>query len=124
MDDAQTQATLQTILRFHEPFSRGDVDAIMAATADDCTFENTYPPPDGMRVQGAAAIRAFWEAFFQASQNPRIEAEEIFACGDRGVMRWIYRWEDDDGAPHHIRGVDIFRIRNGQIAEKLSYVKG
>jgi len=29
-----------------------------------------------------------------------------------------------DGAPVHIRGVDLFRVRDGKVAEKLSYVKG
>ncbi|MBS1243923.1 MAG: hypothetical protein H6R41_460, partial [Deltaproteobacteria bacterium] len=24
----------------------------------------------------------------------------------------------------HIRGVDVFRVRDGKVAEKLSYVKG
>jgi len=30
----------------------------------------------------------------------------------------------DDGSPGHVRGVDVFRIRAGKIAEKRSYVKG
>ena len=29
-----------------------------------------------------------------------------------------------DGMPGHIRGVDVFRVRGGKVAEKLSYVKG
>jgi hypothetical protein len=38
---------------------------------------------------------------------------------DRVVQRWRYAWFDG-----HIRGVDVFRIRDGLVCEKLSYVKG
>jgi hypothetical protein len=39
-------------------------------------------------------------------------------------MRWTYSWVDPSGTPGHIRGVDVYRVRDGLIAEKLSYVKG
>jgi hypothetical protein len=39
-------------------------------------------------------------------------------------MRWRYSWVDIEGQKGHVRGVDIFRVRNGSIREKLSYVKG
>jgi ketosteroid isomerase-like protein len=29
-----------------------------------------------------------------------------------------------DGQPWHLRGVDVFRVRDGKVAEKLAYVKG
>ena len=52
------------------------------------------------------------------------ETEELFVVDDRCTARWTYRYSGADGAPHHIRGVDVFRVRNGKVAEKLSYVKG
>jgi hypothetical protein len=39
-------------------------------------------------------------------------------------MRWTYHWKNTQGGEGHIRGVDIYRIENKRIAEKLSYVKG
>ncbi len=69
-------------------------------------------------------MRAFWEEFFRSSLEPKIEIEEIFAAGERCVMRWVYRWVDSRGKPGHIRGVDIYKITGDKIAEKLSYVKG
>ena len=35
------------------------------------------------------------------------------------VTRWRYYF---DGG--HVRGVDVFTVRDGRVAEKLSYVKG
>jgi ketosteroid isomerase-like protein len=121
--DAQTRATIDAVRRFDEAFGRHDVEAVMAAMTDDCVFENTYPPPDGQRHVGAAAVRAAWEDFFRSSPDAHFEAEETFASGDRCVVRWLYRWRNA-ASEGHIRGVDLFRVRDGKVAEKLSYVKG
>jgi hypothetical protein len=47
----------------------------------------------------------------------------MFAAGDRCVVRWRYDWVRE-GEAGHVRGVDLFRVREGKVAEKLSYVKG
>lgn len=51
------------------------------------------------------------------------DTEEMFAVGDRCVFRWNYRWVDEDGMPGHLRGIDVFRVRDGKVAEKLVYAK-
>jgi len=124
IEDKLTELTLEAVQSFNDAFNRHDVDAIMAAMTEDCVFENTYPPPDGERYEGQAAVRAFWERFFTSSPLATFETEETFACGDRCVVRWLYRWVERDGKPGHVRGVDVFRVRDGKVAEKLSYVKG
>jgi ketosteroid isomerase-like protein len=109
--------------RFNEAFNRHDVDAIMRSMTEDCVFENTRPAPDGTRIVGQSAVRAFWEEFFQRSPHARFETEELISSDDRCIVLWRYSWIRD-GAPGHVRGVDVFRIRDGKVAEKLSYVKG
>jgi ketosteroid isomerase-like protein len=121
--DLQSIAPLEAVRRFNEAFNRHDVDAVMAAMTVDCVFENTNPAPDGKRYHGQAEVRAFWEALFQSSPDALFEAEEIFAAGDRCVVRWVYR-KTKNGQPWHLRGVDLFRVRDGKVAEKLTYVKG
>jgi ketosteroid isomerase-like protein len=91
---------------------------------EDCVFENTCPAPDGERHVGQAAVRRVWERFFRESPAAAFEAEEVFAAGSRCVVRWLYRWRAADGGAGHVRGVDLFRVRDGKVAEKLSYVKG
>ncbi len=119
-----SQDTLTTIAAFNDACNRADVEAMMAVTAEDVIFENTWPPPDGTRTTGREAFRAFWVDFFRDSKNPRFEAEEVIPAGDRCVTRWIYRWDNADGTSGHVRGVDVFKVRDGKVAEKLSYVKG
>ena len=112
-------STEATITAFNEAFGHHDVDAVMALMTDDCIFENTLPPPDGERHVGQAAVRAFWARFFKDTPNATFDAEEIVVAGDRAVVRWRFDWGDG-----HIRGIDLFKVRDGKVAEKLSYVKG
>lgn len=113
-----TPAAVATVDRFNQAFAERDVDAVMAAMTPDCIFENTTPP-DGQRYQGVDAVRAAWEKLFAGSPEARFTVEETFAAGDRVVQRWRY-----DFTGGHVRGVDLLTVRNGLVAEKLSYVKG
>lgn len=122
-ENSATNLTLAAVERFNEAFNRHDADAVMKAMTDDCIFENTNPQPDGTRLVGAEAVGAYWKKFFAANPDAVFETEEIFAHGDRCVVRWIYR-KTKDGKPWHLRGVDVFKVRNGKVAEKLAYVKG
>ena len=113
---------LAVVERFNAAFNRHDVPAVMALMTPDCVFEGTSPP-DGGRYEGATAVRGAWVELFAGSPDARFEAEETIACGDRVVVRWCYRW-GPDGSGGHVRGVDVFRLAGGLVAEKLAYVKG
>lgn len=117
------QETLDAVDRFNTAFNNHDVDAVMEAMTEDCVFESTNPAPDGARVVGQAAVRTFWTQFFQANPDAFFEAEDVFASGNRCVVRWIYR-KTKNGEPWHLRGVDVFRVVDGKVAEKMAYVKG
>lgn len=118
------QDCVDLVVRFNDALNARDLDAMMRLMTPDCIFENTHPPPDGTRYDGQAAIREFWERFFAGAPETRIEVEEIFAADERVVMRWVYTWRGPLGEAARIRGIDLYRLRNGLIAEKLSYVKG
>jgi ketosteroid isomerase-like protein len=123
-ESSVTTETVNTIEQFNAAFNHRDVDGIMALMTHDCVFESTSPQPDGGRFQGQAAVRAVWEELFETSPHASFEIEEMFAVGDRCVVRWVYHWVGEDGKPGHVRGVDLFRVQDGKVAEKLSYVKG
>jgi ketosteroid isomerase-like protein len=112
-------STEDTVNAFNEAFGRHDVEAVMALMTDDCIFENTLPPPDGERFVGQAAVRRFWEKFFGDTPKAAFEAEEMVVAGDRAVVRWRFDWGDG-----HVRGIDLIKVRDGKVSEKLSYVKG
>ncbi|HEU4948049.1 MAG TPA: TIGR03086 family metal-binding protein [Kribbella sp.] len=105
-------------------FGSGDVDAIMAQMTPDCVFESTSPPPDGTRFVGADAVREQWRKLFEETAEAKFETEESVVLGERAIVRWRFSWVDPNGTPGHVRGVDVLRLRDGKVAEKLSYVKG
>ena len=122
--DAHWGPTHAGLIRFNQAFASRDVEAIMARMTDDCVFESTGPAPDGVRHEGAEAVRRAFADLFLTTRDPVIREEESFISGDRATVRWTYSWTDEDGSPGHVRGVDVMRFRDGLVSEKLSYVKG
>ena len=105
-------------IAFTDAWNAHDLDAALAMCAADVVFESTDPAPDGRRFQGQVAVRTAWQPVFAQTEG-RFDIEELIIAGDRLIQRWRYDW--DTG---HVRGVDIITLSDGQITEKLSYVKG
>ncbi len=52
----------------------------------------------------------------------RFDVEDVDVAGERATIRWRLFWgarEEDS-----VRGVNLMRVRDGQITEALGYVKG
>jgi ketosteroid isomerase-like protein len=119
MPDALTPDALETVIAFTAAWGAHDLDATLALMTDDCRFESTGPSPDGGVHIGHEAVRAAWQSIFDDPDSNFVQ-EELMAAGDDAVVfRWTYHWADG-----HIRGIDLLRVREGKVAEKLSYVKG
>ena len=111
------------IERFNQAFNAHDAEALSALMTDDTVFEDTSPAPDGRRIEGKAAVVDYWRAWFARNTGAQFDAEEMFVSGNRAVVRWVYR-KMRNGQPWHLRGVDVFTVRDGKVAAKLAYVKG
>jgi ketosteroid isomerase-like protein len=108
----------EVVEAFGRAWAAHDLDGSLALVTEDCVFDATGPAPDGIRHVGPDRIRKAWQGLFDDDAST-FEAEDTFAAGDRVVQLWRYSW---DGG--HVRGVDIFKVREGKVSEKLSYVKG
>jgi ketosteroid isomerase-like protein len=117
------QETRTAIERFNKAFNEHDADALSALMTEDTVFEDTSPAPDGRRIEGKAAVADYWRAWFARNTDAQFDAEELIVSGNRAVVRWVYR-KMRNGQPWHLRGVDIFTVRDGKVAAKLAYVKG
>lgn len=119
-----TAATLALITRFENNFNTRDIDALMADMTDDAVFEHIAPPHASVgRHQGQAAVRAVWEGLESHFPGHTFEVTDIFAAGDRCACQYTLRWRPTpDGDHATARGVDIFTVRGGKIAEKLTYL--
>jgi uncharacterized protein (TIGR02246 family) len=106
------------LTKFGNAWNDHDLDAALALTTDDVVFESTGPAPDGVRSEGRAAVREAWAPIF-ADVTSHFDGEDLMIDGDRVVQCWTYRWADG-----HVRGIDVFVLRDGLVAAKHSYVKG
>ncbi len=108
----------QLLTEFGTAWNDHDLDAALALTTPDIVFESTGPAPDGTRSEGRDAVREAWAPIF-ADTASHFDGEELIVDGDRVVQCWTYRWADG-----HVRGIDVFVLRDGLVAAKHSYVKG
>src|SRR3954447_22879005 len=110
--------TRAAIERFHDALNSHDIEALEPLVHEECVFETT-DPPDGTRHTGRAAVLAACRDFFDHSPEARFEMEDALTLDDRALVLWRYSWADG-----HVRGVDVVRVRDGQIIETFAYVKG
>lgn len=120
--ESTTEHTLALVTRFENGFNTRDVDALMADMTGDCVFEHVAPAAVSFgRHEGAQAVRAVWESMDEHFPGYTQEIVDIFAAGDRACCRFVIRWRDPDGGEGILRGVDVITVRDGKIAEKLTY---
>ncbi len=116
-----TAETADVIRRFNDVFQRHDPSALPGLIAEDCVIENTTPAPNGARLFGRDACVANWSGLATAP-GTHFEIEDVFAAGDRAVIRWRYCFGESEA--DSIRGVNLMRVRDGLIVEAMGYVKG
>ncbi len=115
--------TADVVTAFNDAFNTRRIEAVAPLLTEDCLFDGTTPP-DGRRHVGRDAVLEAFAAVFDAASAGHFTVEETIVAGDRAVVRWKYDWIDHEGRPGRVRGVDLFRVRGRQVAEKLAYVKG
>jgi ketosteroid isomerase-like protein len=117
MSTPTDDAILVTVRAFQAAWDAHDLDATLALVTDDCAFESARPSANGPRIVGRDALREAWAPGFARGGAP-FEIEDLFVAGDRAVQLWRY-----DSGDRVVRGVDVFRVRDGRICEKFGYVK-
>jgi ketosteroid isomerase-like protein len=117
-----TESTLDLVTRFENGFNTRDVDALMADMTEDCVFEHVAPAQSSFgRHEGAEAVRAVWESMDEHFPGYTQEVVDVFASGERACCRFVIRWKAADGGEGILRGTDVMTVRDGKIAEKLTY---
>lgn len=124
MKMARVEAAVRLVLAFYEAFNRHDVAGMMQLFSADCLLESASPAPDGAVYSGKEAVTCYWQDFFRASPQARIEVEDVIGFGMHCAARWRCEWVDAAGNRVHVRGVDLFTERGGLLCEQRSYVKG
>jgi ketosteroid isomerase-like protein len=114
------RTTAEVIDRFNQAFVHHAPEILIDLIADDCVLEDVQPAPDGERIKGGEACLAFWRALAE-DRTTQFEPEDVTVAGDRATILWRYRF--GDGPTDSVRGVNLMRVRDGQITEGLGYTK-
>lgn len=106
-------------------WNKRDIEGVLALVADDAVFEHW----SGMRVTGRERLRAVWGDWFAEDETISFELEDLFTGedGERAILRWTLharsRERETAGLPESRRGLDVLRMENGLVVEKLTYSK-
>jgi hypothetical protein len=115
-----TTSTAEVIDRYNEAFRVHDPSMLDGLIAPECVIEDTGPAPDGARLEGGDACLKRWS---DLSGDPSLQftPENVEIHEDLAVIQWVLRWGSD--AADHVRGVNLMRVRGGQIVEARGYTK-
>lgn len=113
-------STADVVRRYNEAFARHEPELLRDLIAADCVIENTTPAPDGSRHVGHEACFALWQRIAENTEL-HFDIEDVEVFGDNATIRWQLRWGQDD--QQRVRGVNLLRVRDGQIVEARGYVK-
>jgi ketosteroid isomerase-like protein len=116
-----TPNTFDVIRRYNDAFRSHDPAALRELVAEDCVIENSNPAPNGSRHVGREACLELWGRI-ATNLGIRFDVEDVEVIGEKATIRWRLRW--GEGESSSVRGVNLMRVRNGQIVEALGYVKG
>ena len=118
------EVTLEFLEAFGAAWNRHDVDAIMAAMADDCVFDITAGPDVcGKRYEGRERVRQAVARVFSIWPDAHFGNARHFVSGERGLSEWLFTGTRADGTRLEVNGCDVFTFRNGKIVHKDSYFK-
>lgn len=110
-----------------DAFNWHDIDGVMRHFADDCVFYTVAGDHEyGNRIEGKAAIAKAFEGVWTLMPDVQWADHSHFLSedGTRGVSQWTFRATNPDGQTRtEVQGVDLFRIRDGQIVEKQAIRK-
>ncbi len=133
----RVESAVRVVAAFVDDFNRHDTAGMLRYLDETCSLEipapmpllgsagraATDPVPGAAPFSGKADAERLFAAIFGGSPGVTIEVEELFGAGFRSVLRWNCGWTDQDGG-RSLRGVSIFKMKNGLIGEILSYRSG
>jgi ketosteroid isomerase-like protein len=98
-----------------------DVDAIAACFAEDYENETPLHPSRGFR--GPEQVHKNWEQILAFVPDLRAEVLRRAIDGDDVWTEWEMTGTRRDGTSHHMRGVIVFRVRDGVAASARFYLE-
>jgi ketosteroid isomerase-like protein len=105
-------------------WNRHDLAGVLHPMADDVVFEHW----NSRITRGKTQLERLWRPWFAAHGDFRFDVKNL--CIDESeqacTFEWRLTWPSPEpkyrGQSEHREGVDVIRLRQGQIAMKRSYI--
>jgi SnoaL-like domain len=120
-EQLETHPHIQTIRRYYQACTAGDVDGVAACCTDDvvhyCLAPGTKP------VQGNEHLGRYWRKIVQlVAAEWRVE--HAMACDDEAVIEWSMQWTSgDDRQRYIIHGAEWYVFLGELISEIRAYYR-
>jgi len=111
------------VIRYYNACNAADIDALVAVFDPAITHYFLAPNPGSAARYGARAVA---EAFcdMQMSYSGRWVVDHYLGSGDEAVIEWTLYWTSKKtGARVATRGAELYRFRDGRIAEVRAYYR-
>lgn len=121
--DTQSQNEPTVVLRrFVEAINAHDLEAIVACFASD--YHDVEPAHPTRQIRGGEQeVRSNWGTVLRSVKDFRAEVLTIAAEGDIGLIEHVWSGTRLDGTPLHLRGVNVFGVREGRFAWGRIYME-
>jgi uncharacterized protein (TIGR02246 family) len=114
------RANAAVVQRFNDALNTRDRAAVIAAFAVDGVFR---PGGAGESFEGRQAATSRMFGFLEQHAAGELESLTVFASGDEVFNEWRWTGTTLEGESVESHGADYFRLRDGQIILRSTFVK-
>ncbi len=108
--------------RFTRAINDHDLEAVVACFADD--YRDVEPAHPNRRVEGGTdEVRRNWGILLAGVPDLRSEVALIAVEGDAAFIEQDWSGTRTDGTEMHVRGVNVFGVRDGRITWGRVYME-
>lgn len=111
-----SETNKSVLLEANAAVRAGDHEGFLARCTDDVVWSTV----GGDTLHGKAAVRAWMTGAY--AQPPRFTVDALIAEDDRLVALGTLTLDDESGRPRQHAYCDVWRLRDGRLAELHAYV--
>jgi ketosteroid isomerase-like protein len=123
VDASPHAVNLAVFQRFNLAWGAHDMQALMACVTDDFVYAASVGSEPGQTFSGREAARQGVSSMWAHDAGSQAQTLEVVLLGDRGCVRWAYRWPDAGKGARVELGCDLLEFRGGLLARKDAYRK-
>jgi len=120
---------IRGVRRTYEHLNRRDLDAFLAAWADDATFDFPGDVWASGRFAGKPALRGWFERFLATFPGLRFTLLHVavarpwtLGAANEALVEWEIDLENRAGERNHNRGVTSIEVRGGKVAAARDFL--